>query len=112
MPNYLINGSGASLEPVSQEWIDIVLGRTVVGRTHYRTKKDVVLTFDDCAVAHYKQWEDVVTGGSVTTLTMLQPDTVAYMAYSNVYLVWEQRPRFEAGVAVGPWAIRVQEVIP
>lgn len=112
MPNYLINGAGASIEPVSQEWIDIVLGQTVTGRTLYRAQKEVVLTFDTCAISHFKQWEDVVTGGSVTTLTMLQPDAIAYTGYSSVFLTWDKRPVFEAGLAKGPWSIRVKEVTP
>jgi hypothetical protein len=110
MADYKINGSDASLAPVSQQWIDIPLGTNLQGKTIFYPRKEVVLTFDSCSMTFFHQWADVANAGSLNTLTMLDPASLNYTGYSNVYLDLEQRPLFEAGVAMGPWSLRVREV--
>lgn len=107
---FLINGSTASLAPYAQQWMDVPLGVNLAGKTIYSPRKNVKLTFDDCALTDFKQWEDVVNGGSVSTLTILAPDSAAFAAYSGVYLDFDERPTVESAVATGPWTILVREV--
>ena len=108
---YLINGSAASLAPYSQAWRDIPIGRTLRGETKYSVRKECDLDFDSCALAHYKQWEDVVNGGSLLTLTILNPDSTTFAAYSGVYLDFAKRPTQESALAFGPWTITVRDIL-
>ena len=107
---YLISGSTASLVPAKQSWTDIPLGENLLGETIYSAYKEVRLEFDTCEARHYKQWEDVVTGGSINTLTILSVDQITYTAYSGVILNFEKRPTFQSGIAFGPWTIKVTDV--
>ena len=108
---FLINGATASLAPSEQTWRDVQIGKNLAGRTLYYPRKEVILTFDSCDLTLFQQWAAVTSGGSISTLTMLSPDTSAFVAYSGVYLDFQQRPRIESLVAMGPWSILVREVI-
>ena|SRR3972149_3118761 len=107
---FLIWGSAASLVPSKQSWIDIPIGKNLLGEIIYSSRKEVRLEFDTCEAVHYKQWEDVVLGGSIGTMTILAPDQITYTAYSGVILSFEKRPTFQSGVAFGPWTIKVSDV--
>lgn len=108
---YLINGSAASLAPYAQIWRDLPRGRDLRGQVKYSDRKECELDFDSCALHHYKQWEDVVNGGSVHTLTILTPDSTAFAAYSGVILELARRPKQEQGLAIGPWTVRVRDLL-
>ena len=111
MPDYLINGSTASFLPVKQTWSDIVLGRNLLGETIYSNHKDAVLEFDTCEMSLFKQWEDVTTGGSLYTITILSPDQITYTAYSGVIMEFERRPSIQWGAAIGPWSLRLRDIL-
>jgi hypothetical protein len=108
---FLINGSAASLVPSDQLWINVPLGRNLLQETIYSAYKEVRLEFDSCEAVHYQQWENVVTGGSLYTLTILAPDQITYTAYSGVILDFEKRPQFKSGMATGPWSIKVRNIL-
>ena len=110
MPGFIINGAGASFAPSKQTWIDVPIGKNLLGETIYASRREVRLEFDTCEAVHYKQWEDVVTGGSVGTMTILSPDQITYTAYSGVILNFERRPTFQAGIAFGPWIVKISDV--
>ena len=109
---YLIWGSAASLVPATQLWADVVLGTDLGGRNVRYDKKEVTLQFDSCSRTLFAQWENAVeaaSGGSIGTITMLDRDSVSFKAFSGVYLNFQDRPVFEAGIARGSWSIRVTE---
>ncbi len=107
---YLINGSSASLVPMRQIWKDSILGYSLDGQTYYDSNKEVTLEFDSCSLSHYQQWANVTSGGSLNTMTILAPDSLAYVAYSGIFLDFIQRPAIESGLAMGMWSILVREV--
>ena len=110
---FLINGSTASIVPSKQFWqLPVVLGQNLDQETIYSSRRSVLLEFDSCPATLYKQWEDVVNGGSLFTLTILQPDTIAYTGYSNVYVKWQTVPQFQSGYVVGPWSILAYDILP
>ena len=109
------SGSTASLSPYLQEWQNVIIGTNARGGTRYSPNMDVILRFDDCAAASYAQIDGWITatsttGGSVVTATILARDSITFVAFSNVYLEWEQRPTWQTGLAVGGFAVRLKNL--
>lgn len=110
---FLLNGSSASLAPVSQQYEDLTLGRDHNGAPILSAYKNILLEFPECSVALMQQWAQFAsTGTSLNTLTVLTQDSSAsFSAFSGIYLEWAKRPELVSGVT-GAWSLRVTNVKP
>ena len=108
---FVISGTSMSLRPISQAWEYPVLGDNFDGTKAYSRKKNVLLEFSDCKVSDFKEWEDKATGGSVTTVDILGPDSLTFTQYGPVVMNLESRPKVQSVVVTGTWTIRISEII-
>lgn len=111
--NGLATSVSGSISPMSQHWIDIIVGVDHNGNNLYSSFKECELGFDSCTLEMHQRWlEAASVGTSLTSITILDQASLNLRTFNGPFLRPGQRPTIEAGVAMGPWSMIVSGLQP
>ena len=104
---YAINGSVASMAPVSVHWQPIPLGVDHNGATLFSANWNVVHQFDSASIGDAQQWLSQASANTSVNLTTMDRWLLESTILSNVYLDLTQAPVL-TDVHTGPFTITVR----
>jgi hypothetical protein len=104
--DYKINGSAASIAPISVKWIAPTTGISLSGRGIYSAFHNIELQFDGGSIPECRQWLDVVSAGSFN-VTLLSRDQLAFTTLSGVNAEITEWPSVES-VNYTPFSITIR----
>ena len=105
MEDFGIDGSAASIAPVTVQWMREQIGTSHEGAPLLPSKWNVIMSFDSASPSHAKEWLDLEDGASHTIDTLAR-NQLGWKTLSPVYIKVDQYPAQE-DIHSGPFVIRV-----